>query len=296
MDHRSLLQAVSDDAGLRGVVRTAIGRALQRDRVRVAPQIQVFRTLGVGHFHAMPELFLQVSGACDMQLAAGRIRSRPDELLLIPRGVRHHEYPVPETGGFLNLVFSYADHSFGVHAAAGQVVDGGGSRIIRRLTLAHSRAPRLVGYLNDAAGYAGDGLPAEHPAVLGLVRAHLALIDQALARDAVGADRIDHLVLQARQQISVHLTDPLLSVAWLARRLRCSADYLSHRFRTVSGSTLSRFIAGERCELARRLLADAALSVGEVSRACGFTDPAHFSRVFKAQVGLGPRAYRRSLT
>jgi AraC-like DNA-binding protein len=295
MDDDALLALVGDDAGLRQVVRSSIARVLQRDRLRIAPSIQPFRALGVGHFHASPELFLQVSGACDMQLAGGRIRSQADDLLLIPRGVAHHEYPVPAGSPFLNLVFSYSDRSFGVHAAAGHPFGSKSSRIIHRLTLASSRVPRLVGYLNDAAGYLGDGLPVEHPAILGLVRAHLALLDQALAEGASADQQADHLVLQARQQISVHLTDPLLSVAWLARRLRCSADYLSHRFSSVSGVTLSRFIASERCELARRLLADAALSVSEIAVACGFADPAYFSRVFKAQVGLAPRAYRRSL-
>lgn len=288
-----LIATVADDDALRATAQRAIARCLARGRIRVAPALQPFREIGEGHFHATPEVFIQVAGSCDMQLAAGRIRSAPDDLLLIPRGVAHEEYPA--SGSFLNLVFSYGATSLAVHGARGAPPSGQWSRIVHRLTMASSRAPRLAGYLNDAAAHAAEGLRGDHPGVAGLIRAHVALLSDLLVADRGDQSDVDHLVLQARQQVTVHLTDPLLTVAWLAKRLRCSADYLSHRFRSVTGTALIAHVQQERCELARRLLADAALSVGEVAVACGFTDPAYFSRVFRKRVGMSPRIYRRSL-
>jgi AraC-like DNA-binding protein len=46
-------------------------------------------------------------------------------------------------------------------------------------------------------------------------------------------------------------------------------------------------------EQAKRLLREQQLSVAETAFHVGFTDVAHFSRIFKQVVGLAPRYYAR---
>jgi AraC-like DNA-binding protein len=289
-DVEVIMSAARTEAGVRQLGIKALAGLVESQRIRIAPPLALFRDPGHGHFHPRPELFVQVLGCCDMQLEPGWIRSEAGDLLVIPRGVAHDEHPKP--GPFLNLVFSYSDHGFAFHAAQGQPVRG--TRILHRYGMGMSGIPRLYGYLNDAAACMIEGAPTTHVAVQALVRAHLALLLDALrAGPAVGQED-DQLVLQARHSVAVHLTDAQLSVAWLARRLRCSADYLSHRFHTVTGQRLVDFITTERCSLARRLLADVSLSIKEVAVACGYRDPAYFSRVFRKQVGVNPRAWRKT--
>jgi AraC-like DNA-binding protein len=48
-----------------------------------------------------------------------------------------------------------------------------------------------------------------------------------------------------------------------------------------------------RLIMARRRLEESADAVGRIARACGFYDQSHFTRAFKAHVGLTPLAYRR---
>jgi AraC-like DNA-binding protein len=40
-------------------------------------------------------------------------------------------------------------------------------------------------------------------------------------------------------------------------------------------------------------VAEAAYSLAEVGEACGYPDAFHFSRLFKREIGIGPRAYRK---
>ena len=294
MQEASLIGSMQDQSQLRRTACDAVQRCLDHGRLRVAPVRRPFRNGQEGHFHPTPEVFIQVHGACEMRLLSDTFRSEPDDLLVIPRGVAHHEYPDLSAGAFLNLVYSYPNQALSVHAASGRNLPGSSSRIISRVVTPFAGASRLVAYLNDATSLVGDGKSADHPAVTGLIRAHFALWLEAFEAADVGLQP-DQLVLHARQQVAVHLTNTRLSVAWLARRMRCSADYLSHRYRVVTGGTLVRYIQSERCELARGLLNDPSLTVAEVAFACGFHDPAYFSRVFSSRIGQSPSVYRRSL-
>jgi hypothetical protein len=48
-----------------------------------------------------------------------------------------------------------------------------------------------------------------------------------------------------------------------------------------------------RCQAAEQMLADSARAIGDVARALGYSDPAHFTRAFVRWTGLAPREFRR---
>lgn len=80
----------------------------------------------------------------------------------------------------------------------------------------------------------------------------------------------------------------------LASAARISPGHLARIFRQHYG--IGPVSAMELIRLARAatLLQRSNLTVGAVSEACGFTNPFHFSRRFKASFGAAPRAYRSS--
>ena len=79
-------------------------------------------------------------------------------------------------------------------------------------------------------------------------------------------------VVRCRRMIHEDLGDPGLSVASLAQRLGCSADYLSHLFRTVRDERLSSHIEGLRLLRAAELLTQTELSCKEVAWALGYAN------------------------
>lgn len=81
-------------------------------------------------------------------------------------------------------------------------------------------------------------------------------------------------------------------LAELAGAAAVSAAHLSRQFARAYG--LGPVAALERVRLARAatLLGRSNLTVTEVGAACGFADPLHFSRRFRAVYGRSPRAYR----
>ncbi len=85
-----------------------------------------------------------------------------------------------------------------------------------------------------------------------------------------------------------------LSMADVARYVGLQRSYLGQLFRQTVGITPHEFLTRHRIREAQRLLDDPELSVGAVARSVGFDDPLHFSRVFRAGVGVSPRVWRDS--
>ena len=117
-------------------------------------------------------------------------------------------------------------------------------------------------------------------------------------RMPVRAKSIGTQILEkAGRYIDSNLSDPELGPERIAKALHVSRGHL-HAVARDHGPTIGRMILLKRLERSRRLLADrkfAHRKIIDVAFDSGFNQPAHFSRVFKAQFGLSPRAFRRQL-
>jgi AraC-like DNA-binding protein len=78
----------------------------------------------------------------------------------------------------------------------------------------------------------------------------------------------------------------------LAEAASVSKSYLARQFRENYGCGAVTALELVRLGRARTLLARTNMTVTEVARTCGFADPLHFSRRFKAVHGVPPRGYR----
>lgn len=59
-----------------------------------------------------------------------------------------------------------------------------------------------------------------------------------------------------------------------------------------TGLTYGGVVQQMRCAAARRLLRDPGRTIGQVARAVGYSDHAHFTRAFQRWTGLTPREFR----
>jgi AraC-like DNA-binding protein len=99
-----------------------------------------------------------------------------------------------------------------------------------------------------------------------------------------------------RQYILSHLGNPDLSIDRIASAMGCSKRYL-HQVFAPGNLTIERYIWQLRIDQCCKALVDRAQSEKSVSTIAfewGFNSSAHFSRLFKAQVGVAPTSYRRS--
>ncbi len=98
-------------------------------------------------------------------------------------------------------------------------------------------------------------------------------------------------VLRAQQYIRQHFAEELY-LDQLAAFVGLSPVYLSGLFKKETGITISQYTMDLRMAEARKLLRDPKLNISEIAYRVGYADPKHFSKVFKAQIGILPTQFR----
>lgn len=85
-----------------------------------------------------------------------------------------------------------------------------------------------------------------------------------------------------------------IPLAELASATGCSSAHLARTFRQHLGVGVVTLLEMVRLTRAEHLLTRSNLAINQISRACGFVDPLHFSKRFKAAYGASPRAHRKA--
>jgi len=150
----------------------------------------------------------------------------------------------------------------------------------------------LVAMLRETEPLDADTDAALHESVIALVGRGLAVEMQA--RGLEGRKGRATELVRVVAYIDEHLHDPRLNVATLARVFGVSRRHLYNIF-LPSQVTPHAWIQNARLARACALLEEsgaASAPVATIARQCGFSDPAHFSRAFRARHRVAPTAWR----
>lgn len=131
-----------------------------------------------------------------------------------------------------------------------------------------------------------------------LVGTALAIIGNAV-RASADAIPVRQTIAERRLEdvlrfLEVHLSDPQLSTAMVAKGCGISPRYLSFLLR-LKGTSFSEMVWEQRLEKARNWLSTSDprdISISEIAYGVGFKSPAHFSRMFKRVFKVNPREFR----
>jgi LacI family transcriptional regulator len=105
----------------------------------------------------------------------------------------------------------------------------------------------------------------------------------------------DELVAAALRYISGRLDQPL-SVARIANAITTSSRTLQRQFQAALGRAVGDEVRRLRLELAKRLLGEQDLQVGQVARKSGFKSTVTLNHVFQRELGVSPTEYRKQIT
>ena len=103
----------------------------------------------------------------------------------------------------------------------------------------------------------------------------------------------DERVRLACELIESRMHEPL-ALADLAAAAHLTPTHFSFLFRNATGFAPMDYLRRRRIDRAKILLAHPQSKVESVSHDVGFSDPYHFSRVFRRIVGVPPRVYAQS--
>ena len=83
-----------------------------------------------------------------------------------------------------------------------------------------------------------------------------------------------------------------LNISEIASRFGLDRSYFSNLFKAEMGISPGKYLANLRLLTAAELLIKHGTTPSVAALSCGFTDIYHFSKAFKKQYGLSPRAYK----
>ena len=110
-----------------------------------------------------------------------------------------------------------------------------------------------------------------------------------------GGDRAEPVeIWKARKLIRDH-SDGELSLTEVAKSVNLSANYLSEKFKEVTGINFVRYVGQTRTARARDLLRNSNLRISEIAFAVGFQSLSQFNRVFKKLTRKSPTQFREGL-
>lgn len=115
---------------------------------------------------------------------------------------------------------------------------------------------------------------------------------KAAALKELSTEHTDRLA-EVVQYIHEHYTDPDLSIEQLAALFGSSAVHFRRSFGKLYHTSPLKYITALRLSLARELLLNTELSVGEICARCGYTSVYYFDRVFKKEFGMQPLQLRK---
>ena len=99
------------------------------------------------------------------------------------------------------------------------------------------------------------------------------------------------VVRQALSYIEEHYSEKV-SLGKVADECYVSQWHLSKLLNKHTGQNFYDILNGIRIREAKKLLSDPSMRISEISEIVGYTDPAHFSRIFKKLEGVSANEYR----
>lgn len=225
------------------------------------------------HRHEGAELILVTQGACRVDVVGEALEVRAGTVLVIPAGTAHNQVNHGRCRTSY-VVFAAPALAFPTRARAISLDPG----------------DACLRWFDDLRRVDAQGLP---EVVAGaLLLAILERLNEREQRQGATA-ALPAPLARAVHYLERRRLEPL-TIEDIAGHAGVSASHLGALFRARFACAPLKYLQRLRLQLARRLLRNSYLSVGEVAAACGYPDVNWFVRLFRSHHGLPPQRWRRA--
>ena len=118
----------------------------------------------------------------------------------------------------------------------------------------------------------------------------LATLEETLPQEPEESSESSLFIDKVTHKVMEHMDDPAFSIDALCSEMAMSRTLLYGKLKTLTAQTPQDFIRTIRLQRAASLLSEGT-PILEVCTLVGFSNPKHFSTVFKKQFGLPPSKF-----
>ncbi len=227
------------------------------------------------HDHRFDCLVFVMSGVLTGTMGAMDLQAPPGSLFYVPMGARHTNQFHGSVRTFDIVLSPHHRENF-----------GGYIQPITGFKTWENTAPTMI-----ASRMISETRSSDSASSLILSGLLLELIGEASRATKETRTTPPPWLAKAIDYAQANLSRPF-SIEEIGREIGVHPAHLSRVFRKQYGCTIGEYVRGLRLERASRLIRDAEIPLSEVAFDAGFTDQSHFSRSFKARMGMTPTRYR----
>lgn len=155
----------------------------------------------------------------------------------------------------------------------------------------------FIPFQDEALGSKTWGLEADYRAIEGLVERQ-SLADKRIATSVEAKEKLTAGLSEWQRKKIIRYVDgnvdSKLRVCDLSEQVRLSVSRFSKGFNVTFGRPPYDYVLSRRIEAAKYLIASTDEPLSQIAHACGLSDQAHLSKVFKRLVGTTPLKWRKS--
>jgi AraC-like DNA-binding protein len=120
------------------------------------------------------------------------------------------------------------------------------------------------------------------------------LIENAANHTVEGTNQKDIYLKKTFQYIEANYSRNI-SISQIAQNINLHKNYFSNFFKNNIGITAQEYVINYRINKACELMKNPLLSISDIARSVGYTDPLGFSKIFKRIKGKSPKNYREGI-
>lgn len=173
----------------------------------------------------------------------------------------------------------------------GQISDAGTETDLCHLL--HNTLVSLPGAVSDATGLTADIPLKTTEQIQAAAKIMEACTFYVIMKNTITVRR-DNFIRNMDAYLLEHLSEDL-SVTALSRALGISKSKLYQNYALYYDHSIAEHIRMLRIETAKKMLVESDASITDIAGAVGFADYNYFCRVFKKEVGIPAKKYRRAL-
>ncbi len=150
----------------------------------------------------------------------------------------------------------------------------------------------LQGFQKMAASHEHAKDIYQKSAFLELMAMLYSIFYESKSKEAITPKKDHHQIYDILSYINAHIKETI-SIDSLAEHFYLSESYICRLFKSITGTTINKYITIRRIADAKKLLADD-YSVAAACEQCGFSDYSNFFKAFTKAVGCSPKKYTQS--